>query len=117
MAPVSRNHAKKTDSLVNIEREFAGIKDQFHCQENMLKHISETISGIATLLATRNETQHDPFETKHQDIPYVESSQQGENYHHHSSFKNHHQAFTDSSGWNHFPIIDVNKFNGLDSAG
>ena len=47
----------------------------------------------------------------------MESSQQGENYHHHSSFNNHHQAFTDSSGWNRFPKIEVNKFNGSDPAG
>ena len=54
---------------------------------------------------------------ENQEIPYEESSKHGENCYHHSSFNNNHQPFTDSSGWNHFPKIEVNKFNGSDPVG
>lgn len=56
MAPITHNHAENIDSLLNLEKEFVGIKDQVQRQENMLKQIYETVMGLTTLFATRKET-------------------------------------------------------------
>jgi len=109
MAPCTHTSVELNDEFQKIETKFIGIKEIVQTWRGMLTNISNDPKDLKFILLP---PQHDPFETDHQETPYEESSKHGETRHHHSSFNNHHQLSTDSSGWNRFPKIEVNKFNG-----
>lgn len=53
---------------------------------------------------------------EHNEVPYINSYQEGGSHHPHSFSSPNHSPFLDSNVGKHFPKLDMNKFHGSNMA-